>query len=97
MTVAPKVTEMVGRYAQALEARGYSPATVRSKRICLHKFERFLASREVGDLVKVTPAMLEDFRMEAMHTPTAKGLPPRAVTVNNVLEAVRGLYACCSS
>jgi integrase/recombinase XerD len=89
---APKVTELVGRYAQALEARGYSPTTVRSKRICLHKFERFLTSREVGDLVKVTPALLEDFRMEVMHTPTAKGLPPRAVTVNNALEAVRGLY-----
>jgi integrase/recombinase XerD len=89
---APKVAELVARYAQALEARGYSPTTVRSKRICLHKFERFLASREVGDLMKVTPAMLEDFRLEVMHSPTAKGLPPRAVTVNNALEAVRGLY-----
>ena len=54
MTTAPKVAELVGRYAQALEARGYSATTVRSKRICLHKFERFLARREVGELAKVT-------------------------------------------
>jgi integrase/recombinase XerD len=92
MTAAPQVAELVDLYAQALEARGYSALTVKSKRICLHKFERFLVGREVGDLMKVTPAMLEDFRMEVMHTPTAKGLPPRAVTVNNALEAVRGLY-----
>ncbi len=52
----------------------------------MHKFQHFLARREVGDLVQVTPAMLEDFRMEVMHTPTAKGLPPRAVTVNNALK-----------
>jgi len=92
MTTSPRVAELVARYAQAIQARGCAVTTVRSKLICLHKFERFLASREVGELVKVTPALLEDFRMEVMHTPTQKGLPPRAVTVNNALEAVRGLY-----
>ena len=38
MTAAPKVAELIGRYAQAIEARGYAVTTVRSKLICLHKF-----------------------------------------------------------
>ena len=57
MTAAPKVAELINRYAQAIEARVYSVTTVTSKLICLHKFERFLASREVGDLMKVTPTL----------------------------------------
>jgi integrase/recombinase XerD len=90
--VSPRLAPLVKRYVQALEGRGYAAWTVKGRLVGLRKFGSFLASREVGDPLRVTPAVFEDFRIEVMRTPTAKGLPRRASTINNTLEAVKGLY-----
>jgi integrase/recombinase XerD len=88
----PRLAQLVSRYVQALAGRGYSTATAQNHLVGLRKFGAFLVGHGIGDPLRMTPALLEDFRMEVMRTPTAKGLPRRASTINNVLLAVKGFY-----
>ena len=90
--MSPRMAQLIEQYARALEAQGYSAATLETRRYQLRIFGRYLATREIGDPRRVTPALLQDFRMELMRMPTAKGLPRRAGSVNNTLVAVKSLY-----
>jgi integrase/recombinase XerD len=79
------------RYADALLARGYSEQTLRSRRKHLRRYLGFLGERGL-DPLRVTPAVLEDWRLELARTPTLAGLPRRAGTLCNLLVAVKHFY-----
>lgn len=83
--------DLVTRYTHAMYARGYANATVTTCLENLRHFTRFLAERQL-DPMRVTTALLENFRIALLRTPTARGLPRRPGTVNNILLAVKSFY-----
>ncbi len=88
----PIMVEMLARFQDAMEARGYAGSTVTACLEDLRHLQRFLASREIGDPMRVTPALLDEFRLELVRMPGGNGLPRRPGTINNVLVAVRRFY-----
>ncbi|MCP4623544.1 MAG: tyrosine-type recombinase/integrase, partial [bacterium] len=78
MDVVVTVTE----YKNLLKARGYADNTIRLYRIGLDRFSRYLAGNNIDDLRKVTPQMVEAYRLEVMAGDMAmetKGLRLRPV------------------
>jgi site-specific recombinase XerD len=73
-------------------ARGYAHSTIVNAFENLRHLTRFLAARGITDPVHVTTELLEAFRLQMVRTPTPRGLPRRAGTINNALVAVRGFY-----
>lgn len=88
----PLMAEMLARFQDAMEARGYASSTLIATLENLRHLQRFLESREIGDAMRVTPALLDEFRLELVRTPGPNGLPRRPGTINNVLVAVRRFY-----
>ena len=85
-----KLIDSQNEFLKWMEARGYSPGTVRLRRACLRDFVAFLKDRSVEDVEEVTRDMVEEYRawmMNRDHIYTGKKLSPMSVAHH--LEAVR--------
>jgi integrase/recombinase XerD len=84
--------ELVGRYRDAIAARGYAAITQSRSILWLRRFVRYLEAAGKADLLRVTAEDVDAWRLELLSTPTKKGLPRRTTTVNNAVKNVRCFY-----
>jgi site-specific recombinase XerD len=84
--------ETIGRFADAMAARGFAKMTMSRRVLYMLRFARFLAAEGKPDLLRVTPAEIEAWRLHLVQTPSSKGLPRRAGTLNNAMVTVRSFY-----
>jgi len=84
--------ELIGRYRDAMAARGFAVITQSRRVLWMRRFVRFLDAVGKPDLVRVTADEIEAWRLELVRVPTKKGLPRRLGTVNNAMVTVRSFY-----
>lgn len=99
LAASSPTSDAVNRFLDHLEARSYSPATVRAYAFDLANFARFLADRGLG-LDDVRPSDLFDYldwQGAARRPVTAKvvaigGVQAAPATMNRRIASVRGLF-----
>lgn len=82
---------LLARYAEGLQARGFSPGTVRRRIEWLRRYLAYVAAAGV-DPLRATAEQIEAWRLELAQTPARTGLPRRSGTLNNAFVAVRSFY-----
>lgn len=74
------------------ELLNYSPRTWESQGAYLRLFGRFLSSRGVNDVQRVSALLLREFQHWLFHEPTPRGNARSAVNQNQVLVAVKNFF-----
>jgi integrase/recombinase XerD len=85
--------ESVSDYLIWLASHGYAAGTVRSRHYYLASLTAFLAGRDVRDVERVTPSLLDSYQRHLFHHKKADGQPLSFRTQSQRLIPVKGLFA----
>ena len=85
--------ETIERYRSQLELLNYSPATITAYCRSLDRFAAFLAGIGQQDLAAVTPQQIHNYQRDIYYCPTVHGTARSPKTQNQLLVAVKNLFA----
>ncbi len=84
---------MITTYLASAHAQGYATSTLASRRLHLHQFSGWCATRGLLAAPDLTPAVLERYQAWLAERPQEDGVPLSRATQANKLTAVRMLLA----
>jgi integrase/recombinase XerD len=92
------IGEAIERYRSQLELLNYSPATIAAYCRSLERFGAFLTESgagraEAGDLAAVTSQQIHNYQRDIFYRPTIHGTTRSPKTQNQLLVAVKNLFA----
>ena len=85
--------EAIERYRSHLELLNYSPATIAAYVRSLERFGAFLSEINQPDLAAVTSQQIHDYQRDIFYRPTIHGTARSPKTQNQLLVAVKNLFA----
>ena len=85
--------EAIERYRSQLELLNYSPATIAAYCRSLDRFAAFLAGIGQHDLAAVTTQQIHNYQRDIYYCPTVHGTARSPKTQNQLLIAVKNLFA----
>ncbi len=85
--------EAIERYRSQLELLNYSPATIAAYVRSLERFGAFLSEIGQPDLAAVTSQQIHDYQRDIFYRPTIHGTARSPKTQNQLLVAVKNLFA----